>query len=164
MYASLHSTLILHGHGCCLWFCNRYLQGSAIGHVLRPLLWSQKRLSQGAALHAGNSYPALDGSTNRPGFCYDTALLLPEFNPMAVPMPAADSAGSSGLVASPLTTVLVFSQASGTDRALGFLTMRLLRFHPWLTCSILSMCFFWEPRLHTMSGSYLNVIPGAFIP
>ena len=33
---------------------------------------------------------------------------------MAVPMPAADSAGSSGLVASPLTTVLVFSQASGT--------------------------------------------------
>ena len=66
-------------------------------------------------LHAGNSYPALDGSTNRPGFCYDTALLLPEFNPMAVPMPAADSAGTSGLVASPLTTVLVFSQASGTD-------------------------------------------------
>lgn len=64
-------------------------------------------------MSTGNSYPALDGSTNRPGFCYDTALLLPEFNPMAVPMPPSDAAGSSGLVASPLTTVLVFSQAAG---------------------------------------------------
>ncbi len=34
---------------------------------------------------------------------------------MAVPMPASDAAGSSGLVASPLTTVLVFSQAAGGD-------------------------------------------------
>lgn len=72
------------------------------------------------APHAGNSYPALDGSTNRPGFCYDTALLLPEFNPMAVPLPGQDAQGISGLVASPLTTVLVFSQASGA----------LLRSHP----------------------------------
>ena len=65
------------------------------------------------ALPAGNSYPVLDGSTNRPGFCYDTAMLLPEFNPMAVPLPSANAASVSGLVASPLTTVLVFSQASG---------------------------------------------------
>ena len=86
--------------------CSRLCCGSTPGLFLWP------------ALYAGNSYTALDGSTNRPGFCYDTALLLPEFNPMAVPMPAADSAGSSGLVASPLTTVLVFSQASGTGHSL----------------------------------------------
>ena len=74
------------------------------------------RQSRQFALSTGNSYPVLDGSTNRPGFCYDTALLLPEFNPMAVPMPPSDAAGSSGLVASPLTTVLVFSQAAGGNR------------------------------------------------
>ena len=106
---------------CCGLHCQRSASSTTAG-VLTPLLWSHACLSQRAALHAGNSYPALDGSTNRPGFCYDTALLLPEFNPMAVPMPAADSAGSSGLVASPLTTVLVFSQASGTDNTSAFIT------------------------------------------
>ena len=63
-------------------------------------------------MRAGNSYPALDGSTDRPGFCSDTALLLPEYNPMAVPLPDA-SANVGGLVASPLSTVLVFSASSG---------------------------------------------------
>ena len=62
---------------------------------------------------SGNGYPALDGSTDRPGFCFDTALLLPEFNPMAVPLPDASWNGAGSLVASPLSTVLVFSSASG---------------------------------------------------
>lgn len=68
-------------------------------------------------LRAGNGYPALDGANNRPGFCFDTALLLPEFNPMAVPLPDASWAGNGGLVASPLSTVLVFAASSGEHQA-----------------------------------------------
>lgn len=68
---------------------------------------------RGTVARAGNGYPALDGANNRPGFCYDTALLLPEFNPMAVPLPEASWTGNGGLVASPLSTVLVFAASSG---------------------------------------------------
>ncbi|BDA51604.1 hypothetical protein COCOBI_19-1600 [Coccomyxa sp. Obi] len=65
----------------------------------------------------GNGYPALDGANNRPGFCFDTALLLPEFNPMAVPLPDSSWNGNGGLVASPLSTVLVFAASSGLTKA-----------------------------------------------
>jgi hypothetical protein len=63
----------------------------------------------------GNDYPKLDGTNSNPGFCFDTGMLLPEYNPLAVPLPT--SAATTTIVASPLSTVLVFGMPMGLSQA-----------------------------------------------
>jgi len=62
---------------------------------------------------AGNTYPRIDPSAGDPGFCYDTGLLLPAFNPLAVELPAGQLPAGGVLAASPLSTLLVFGQPIG---------------------------------------------------
>ena len=67
---------------------------------------------------AGESYPALTPSTRKSaGYCYDTTTLLPQYNPLAVSIPAEVNVTSNVVVVSPLSTVLVFGSAFGAPRS-----------------------------------------------
>ena len=68
---------------------------------------------------AGNTYPPIDPSAGSPGFCYDTGLMLPAFNPLAVELPAGALPSGAVLVASPLSTLLVFGQPIGAANLAG---------------------------------------------
>ncbi|KAK9828062.1 hypothetical protein WJX81_007140 [Elliptochloris bilobata] len=65
----------------------------------------------------GNTYPPIDPSAGSPGFCYDTGLLLPAFNPLAVELPAGALPSGAVLAATPLSTLLVFGQPIGLTQA-----------------------------------------------
>jgi len=96
---------------CALRWCMPLLRTGACFHSpcpqpsARPVSTRRRR--------AGNTYPRIDPSAGDPGFCYDTGLLLPAFNPLAVELPSGQLPAGAVLAASPLSTLLVFGQPIG---------------------------------------------------
>lgn len=79
-------------------------------------------------LPAGGDYAQLtQANRGSAGFCYDIATLLPQYNPLAVPIPTYIDPQENSVSATAISTLLVFGEAFGEAHARAAWRMLLLQ-------------------------------------